>query len=258
MSTWVVGDIHGCYDDFMRLLSRKEIGLEDRVILIGDIIDRGPDSYKMLNWAMKNVSKTGRFQMICGNHEDNIIRDYDRCKRRLENGYCMVLTRYGFGFSNVQSLEDMDISALACDYDFVSYMEEAGYETVASVKPIVDWFKALPLYKRVRVKGRDGKEKRFVIAHGWYGENMSRDNIVWYRDVDTDFYRFAPDYDNGREILIHGHTPTPFCWDALNKKKSDVFFRERSINIDCGCVFKKAGGKLAAIRLEDMKVIYIQ
>ena len=257
MATWVVGDIHGCYDDFMKLLSRKEIGKQDRIILIGDIIDRGPDSYKMLDWAMKNVSKTGRFQMVCGNHEDNIINDYDRCKRRLENGNHSVLTSYGF--SSVHSLEDMDISALACDYDFVSYMEAAGYETVASVKPIVDWFRGLPLYKKVRVRDKNGKTKRFVIAHAWYREDWSRDCIVWYRDVDHRENRFGPDYQGkGNEILIHGHTPTQFCWSAAGKKQSsDVFFREKSINIDCGCVFKGASGKLAAIRLEDLKIIYV-
>jgi hypothetical protein len=73
MATWVVGDIHGCYDDCMKLLSRPEIDKRDRIILIGDIIDRGPDSYKMICWAMKHISQTGRYQMICGCCIDNMI-----------------------------------------------------------------------------------------------------------------------------------------------------------------------------------------
>ena len=45
MATWVVGDIHGMFEAFMKLLEYSEIKKDDTVILIGDIIARGPDSY---------------------------------------------------------------------------------------------------------------------------------------------------------------------------------------------------------------------
>lgn len=251
MATWVVGDIHGCYDDFMKLLSRPEIDKRDRIILIGDIIDRGPDSYKMICWAMKHISQTGRYQMICGNHEDNIIRDYTRCQNRLNVSNSSHPDR-------PTTLDDLSISFLDCDYDFTSYMSKAGFLTVGSVKPIIEWFESLPLFKKVRVKNKDGKISSYVIAHAWYDPTFSREEIVWYRDVDDWSYSFNDDYKGKKnEILIHGHTPTPFCWQTQNKDCNDVYFRNTSIDIDCGCVFKSASGKLAAIRLEDLQVIYV-
>lgn len=244
MATWVIGDIHGCYTRFMKLLSSPEIKSNDRIILIGDIIDRGAESYKMIQWAMKHISKTGKYQMVCGNHEDNIINDYNRCHHKLVKRWCSP---------SIRSMADFDIAALDCDYDFVSYMFEAGFETVASVKPIVDWFSSLPLYKKVRVKDKHGKIHNYVIAHAWYGSKLNRDDILWYRDINDFTNELTCDYvPEHKEILIHGHTPTQFIWNDATK--SDVYFREHSINIDCGCVF--AGGKLAAIRLEDQKVIY--
>lgn len=240
MATWVVGDIHGCYTRFMKLLSMPDIKPDDCIILIGDIIDRGAESYKMIQWAMEHVTEDGKYQMICGNHEDNIINDYNCCHRRFLKGWCSP---------SIQSMDDFDISALDCTYDFVSYMSEAGFNTVASVKPIVDWFSSLPLYKKVSIKDKQD----YIIAHAWYGPNLNRDDILWYRDINNYTNALTNDYiPEHEEILIHGHTPTQFVWNDTNK--SDVYFREHSINIDCGCVF--AGGKLAAIRLEDKTVIY--
>lgn len=48
MATWVIGDVHGCYNEFLKLIHNEEIKDTDTIILIGDIIDRGSDSYKML------------------------------------------------------------------------------------------------------------------------------------------------------------------------------------------------------------------
>ena len=67
---YVIGDVHGCYEECMRLI--KKIEREDnyaRFIFIGDVIDRGPDSVKMLRWCMEHVKEGGKYQMLMGNHE---------------------------------------------------------------------------------------------------------------------------------------------------------------------------------------------
>ena len=241
MATWVVGDIHGCYDDFMKLLNNKEIKTEDTIILIGDIVDRGPDSYKMIKWAMNNITENGKYQMILGNHEDELIW-----------GYQITLDWN-------KNKEFIDIAHYQCNYDFSLYMYEAGYESVYDVKPIIDWFNNLPIYKRLTVNNQE-----YLIAHAWflntYDINLNnrhvKDKIVWERDI-TYSGQLTKDYTPiNNEILIHGHTPTISIIDCQNKELNEVLFREHSINIDCGCVFKEYGGNLAAIRLEDQKVIY--
>lgn len=76
MGTYVVGDIHGCYDEwknFERMIKRQDRGA--RFIFVGDVIDRGPQSKKMLRWCKHHISKNGKYRMVIGNHE------YEKIKR---------------------------------------------------------------------------------------------------------------------------------------------------------------------------------
>lgn len=48
---YVMSDIHGCYDKYIRLLHQIELGKNDTLYVIGDIVDRGNDGIKIL-WDM--------------------------------------------------------------------------------------------------------------------------------------------------------------------------------------------------------------
>ena len=235
MATWVVGDIHGQFNTFQTLLKNPEIKDSDTIILIGDIIDRGPDSYKMLQWAMQNISPNGRYQMVCENHEDNILRDCLRLQNSWQNA--------------PQAMDELPIDRLACQYDFVSYMKEAGYETVGSVAEILQWFVDLQLTKFVSTESGD-----YLIVHGWCAKETTREEILWGRD--TDYYcRWLPDYEPVEgETLVHGHTPT-FIQNGY-PEHACVHFRAHSIDVDCGAAYPEYGGRLAAIRLDDRHIIY--
>ena len=64
-SVWVVGDIHGHRESFEALLSKLGLGESDHVLCIGDLIDRGPDSFGVVD-----LVRTGaRVHSIIGNHE---------------------------------------------------------------------------------------------------------------------------------------------------------------------------------------------
>lgn len=63
--TLVVGDIHGCLDELIELLSVAKYKSEsDRLIFVGDLISKGPDSLGVLKWV-----KESRSESILGNHE---------------------------------------------------------------------------------------------------------------------------------------------------------------------------------------------
>ena len=66
MSTYIIGDIHGCYQSLQNLLTLINIGPQDRIWCVGDLINRGPKSLDVLRWAMHNED---RVQIILGNHE---------------------------------------------------------------------------------------------------------------------------------------------------------------------------------------------
>ena len=72
MRTIIIGDIHGC-DKALRALLEKAAPDEkqDRLILLGDLFDRGPDSRQVLQ-TVKALEEqfAERFVLLRGNHED--------------------------------------------------------------------------------------------------------------------------------------------------------------------------------------------
>ena len=67
---FLVGDIHGCFFEFLDLLNAVNYDqTKHRLILLGDIINRGPHSWEMLKWV-----KSQNVEVIQGNHEEAFIR----------------------------------------------------------------------------------------------------------------------------------------------------------------------------------------
>jgi serine/threonine protein phosphatase 1 len=87
MRTLAIGDIHGCQTALTRLL--REVGpkLDDRLVFLGDYIDRGPDSRGVIDHLLGLVG-TCRTVFLRGNHEVMILdaRD-DLLKAELWRSY---------------------------------------------------------------------------------------------------------------------------------------------------------------------------
>ncbi len=63
-----IGDIHGCHHEFAELLDRLALTEEDQLILVGDLVNRGPDSTKVIDLA-----KAHRAISLIGNHELRLL-----------------------------------------------------------------------------------------------------------------------------------------------------------------------------------------
>ena len=71
MATYAIGDIQGCFGTFRRLLDRIEFDASrDRVLLVGDLVNRGPQSAEVLRWAMRNERAV---RTVLGNHDLHLI-----------------------------------------------------------------------------------------------------------------------------------------------------------------------------------------
>ena len=63
-----IGDIHGCHQEFAELLERLKLTKDDQLILLGDLVNRGPDSSKVIELARAN-----RAISLLGNHELRLL-----------------------------------------------------------------------------------------------------------------------------------------------------------------------------------------
>ena len=49
-----IGDIHGCHAEFAELIARLELTADDRLVLLGDLVNRGPSSPRVLDLAREH------------------------------------------------------------------------------------------------------------------------------------------------------------------------------------------------------------
>ena len=93
MKRLVIGDIHGCFYELQDLLEKAGIGDDDEIIALGDIVDRGPESPKVLDF----FTNTHNARSLMGNHERKHIRSYHNLVRP---ALSQVITRHQIGETN--------------------------------------------------------------------------------------------------------------------------------------------------------------
>ena len=68
--TFIVGDVHGCFKELKTLLQKAGYNSHlHRLILLGDLINKGPDSFKVLSYARDH-----KVNALLGNHELKFIQ----------------------------------------------------------------------------------------------------------------------------------------------------------------------------------------
>lgn len=258
MGTYIIGDIHGCFKEWMEL--KETIECEDKdakFILVGDIVDRGPRILDTIKWCMENITQDGKYQMVLGNHEDMKIELWRRYKAMKLNGI------KGKNFKDY----------IYDPYGTLEYLWERG-ATEEELDTIIEWFKTLPVYKEIEVE-TFGRKINYIIVHATVPEEMLDKNgkfipeMLNKQDAEMMFfgtYKQIVVWDRNYKgnkwkhntIIVHGHTPT--LHDELVNSGAiagQIDFRYNDINVDCGMVYYESGSNLAAIRLEDLREYYV-
>jgi serine/threonine protein phosphatase 1 len=91
-----VSDIHGCYRALTTLAEFVPFSPDDVLITLGDYVDRGPDSYAVLDWLLAQLGR-GRLVPLRGNHDVMMLaaRDSDAAfKEWLRYGGDTTLASY--------------------------------------------------------------------------------------------------------------------------------------------------------------------
>jgi len=175
-----VGDIHGEYDMLCTVLDKSNyIPEEDTLILIGDYIDRGPQSQKTVD-KIKELTDLGAIALK-GNHED-MAYNY-ACE--LKEGQSPSIT------TNNKEI----------------YFANGGRQTLNSYSNIdkfiedAMWFNELPVYKKMN---------NYIFVHaglkpGIELKNQRTEDMLWIRNEFL-MHGWAKD-DCIDETIVAGHTP---------------------------------------------------
>ena len=244
---YVIGDVHGCFDEMNGLIEKIEAADDDaRIIFIGDFLDRGPKVWETIQWMISHITPDGKYQCILGNHEYLVIEWFKEFKRWWKKDY--RINQDPFTCPHTQ-------------YDFSDMMRDRGELDMDHILPIIGFLKTLPGWATVTVPTRQMTGLlTYQIGHAWYPSNPEIDResrtfvCVWDRDDEYNGYK-GDDF-----IIIHGHTPTLSDYRSESAPAGMIGYRRNSINVDSGCVYQKQFPEfpcmLSAICLETLEEIY--
>mgnify|MGYP001403913875 FL=1 len=72
-NVWAIGDVHGYADTLLELIDSLDLNSRDRVVLLGDLVDRGPRSCEVIRIARENP----QIFSVLGNHEEMMLNSFD-------------------------------------------------------------------------------------------------------------------------------------------------------------------------------------
>lgn len=220
MRTIVVGDVHGCLDEFRELLKLLSFSRErDRLISVGDLVDRGPDPVGCVRLARE-------LQALClmGNHEEKHIRWRKHEAVRVTTGKKnpMKFSEEKIAWNEAFSEDDiqwMSKMLLTLDLENGFVVTHAGLEPAYSFQ---NQGKAV-----IRVRYVDEKNKFVRYTDGTM--DQPEGTAYWAERW------------QGPESVIYGHARHSHVAPRM-----DIFPGGRCFGIDTGCAF---GGRLTAVVL---------
>lgn len=262
MNTYVMSDIHGCYDTFISLLKKIKFADNDQLILAGDYIDRGLQSFEMLRWlenAPDNVL------LIKGNHDVEFSQCIDIILSVIRNYNINIEEMNGKDILKIYHLIKEELNGGMFDYygtlEKLLLHHNVGINDLIKWKQIID---DMPYYFKITING-----KKHIIVHAGYINNSNFDLIKdKYEDIES-FYIYAREdsisYGGLKDTtIIFGHTPTiasgTFYKNGEIYKYTDIKNNCTYYNIDCGISYytdRHINAKLACLKLEDKTVYYI-
>lgn len=190
---YIIGDVHGHYNELVELINKLPNKFDSKICFVGDLIDRGPDSKKVVD-----LIKQRGYDCVMGNHEQMCI-DANGNPYNMSGGYGQSTLNIFGGNGGVLTLDS---------YGNLELLQD----------DIENFFIKLPLFKYYpNIKNKNGKS--LVVTHSCClnyvndiedfdnSDYIDADDIMWNRDVTTDIY-FDSIQNNKDYFNIFGHTIT--------------------------------------------------
>lgn len=229
----IIGDVHGCLGELLALLQQLKYATnleeqqqryvtqppdDSKLIFVGDLVDRGPDSPEVLRLVMDMVEQ-GIAYCVSGNHDDKLHR--------------MLLGH------NVQVRHGLELTAAQLASRDAAFIERVRL-FLGSLPHhlILDEGRLIVAHAGLeeRLHGKNSKGVRALCLYGPTAGGKDENGLPIRLD-------WAAEYC-GKPVVVYGHSPV-----------HEPFWRNNTINIDTGCVF---GGSLTALTYPDFKLTAIK
>lgn len=228
IALYAVGDVHGCFDLLMQLYDAIKKDLEElrpersTEIFLGDYIDRGPDSRKVVDWLIDAPPESDKRICLMGNHEA-VLLDY------LGNPQ---VADYWSKFGSSETFVSYGVTPPSLTTR--AAMESTHQEFLAALPDShKNFFETLP--QSAEIGG-------YFFAHAGVNpskplKQQSGEDLLWIREP------FLSSKKRLGRTIVHGHTP---CHEPE--------IRENRINIDTGAY---KSGTLSCVRLHKGSIAII-
>ncbi|MCX6320509.1 MAG: metallophosphoesterase family protein [Bacteroidia bacterium] len=215
---FAIGDIHGCFDSFRELVEDKiEINNGDKLVLLGDYIDRGKQSKEVIDYIIELQQKGFDIIPLIGNHESmllNAIGNEEHFSLWIQNGGSKTMESF-----KINSLKDLP-------------------------KFYIDFFKALPFYYSY---------KNFLFVHAGFNDEI----INPFEDKYHMIWTCRGKYSNSilrDKTIIHGHSPIS---ESSCRGRIQNNYQVINIDTGCVYSDYVGYGRLSAIELNSMKLFSV-
>lgn len=226
--TILVSDIHGCTEEFDEILKIVQYSQKDRLILLGDEIDRGPDSLGVLRKVQELKA-----ECVLGNHEEKYLR-YRHHENLKKQNPSYKNPMKSFGEEKIKlfnSLSETDFEFLKSLPAFIR-INDNWIAVHAGFEPHLYPEQQSPsAVCRIRYLDKDGKNTNRC-------EQVEGSKPWW-------------EFWTGPESVIFGHYVISLDKPLIYQCSDNVF----CYGLDTGCVF---GGYLTALILETKEIVQVK
>ena len=223
---YAIGDIHGELDALEALLAKLPLVSDDRLIFLGDYIDRGPDAKGVVERLIA-LSAQRACVFLLGNHESMFLDflgwkspSYFGGDAFLANGGARTLASYGYFAADNPSPKHFRLPP----------PHEAFYRKLGLWHVDGDY---------VFVHAGLGREQLLLGDLDYALRRARPEDLLWNRTTGELPHRLGV-------TIVYGHTPLPDFGVRWNTPFS--------IGIDTGAVY---GGRLTALRLPDETIFQV-
>ncbi|RMG80279.1 MAG: protein phosphatase [Bacteroidetes bacterium] len=232
----IIGDIHGCFSELCALLAKlgyrvrksddpnHRFGYEVEpprgrmVLFVGDFVDRGPASPKVLRLAMSMV-EAGTALAVIGNHDDKFYRYLKGNRVKLQHGLEKTVAQ--------MSQEPPEFWA-----EVRKFLESLPHHCVLDGGRLILAHAGL----RERWHYRSSKSVRALCMYGETRDEVDEKGLPVRKNWGKTY--------TGSALVVYGHTPV-----------EDPVWQNNTVNIDTGCVY---GNKLTALRYPELELVSVK